>query len=102
MSINERFLELENKAKTFTEHEKILNVESLDYTSLENFKSDFEPLHSLWISAADWQISMSDNLRSTFTSLNAEKLNSYIYEMNKVVTRVLKLVSHKLGKLVNI
>jgi dynein heavy chain len=38
---------------------------------------------------------MSDFLNSQFTTLNAEKMDSYIFNCNRTISKVLKLIAHK-------
>ena len=98
-SLNERFMELEEQAKQFSMHEKILQVSPLDRSDLVKFKANFESLFNLWTTAADWQITMADMLVSQFATLNAEKLNDYISACNKIVSKAMKQVAHSPGPL---
>ena len=93
-TIHERFQELESKAKTYARHEQILGVEPVDRSSLEEFKQDFEPIYTLWKTAANWQISVEEWFKSSFISLNAEKMSNFVFEAHRNIAKILRQVRY--------
>jgi hypothetical protein len=52
-------------------------------------------LYAIWKTAANWQINLAEWLKTPFTQINADKMNNFIHEAFRTVSKGLKLVTHK-------
>jgi hypothetical protein len=91
-TIHDRFQILETNSKTYARHEQILGIESVDRSALEDFKQEFEPIYTLWKTAANWQISVAEWFKASFISLNAEKMSNFVFEAYRNIAKIIRQV----------
>lgn len=93
----EKFQDLDRRIKLYTNHARILKIAPVIVAPLGDFRKEFEPLYDLWTTASNWQLEIDRLLRSSFTTINAEKMSQFIIKCSRTISKVLKQIPHKVA-----
>lgn len=86
---HEKMKKAHEKAKRFTNRERLMGLNETDYSNLTILKKEYEPYYNLWTTTDDWFTNHRSWLNDPWEDLNApdmeEKVSSYIKTSNKVI-----------------
>lgn len=86
---HEKMKKAHEKAKRFTNRERLMGLNETDYSNLAILTKEYEPYYNLWTTTDDWFNNHRSWLNDPWEDLDApdmeEKVTSYIKTSNKVI-----------------
>jgi dynein heavy chain len=85
---HEKMKKATEKAKKFTNRERLMGLNETDYTNLQYLTKEYDPYYNLWTTTDDWFQNHRSWLNDPWSELDAvdmeEKVSTYIKNANKV------------------
>lgn len=86
---HEKMKKAHEKAKKFTNRERLMGLNETDYSGLQVLSKEYEPYYNLWTTVDDWFANHRAWLNDPWEQLDApdmeEKVTNYIKTLNKVI-----------------